>query len=162
MITTATLLLATLATPPATPPVRTLLARVGPAPAIAQAPRDARSPGQDRAVVLIHGLALHPLSTAKVGQAAFRHWQQPGSALVRPLAEDSDVWSVGYSQTSAVENVAAAVAALVKKVKAQGYKEVVLVGHSAGGLIARQLVEDHPDAGVTKVVQVCAPNLGST
>jgi pimeloyl-ACP methyl ester carboxylesterase len=42
-----------------------------------------------------------------------------------------------------------------------GYREVVLVGHSAGGLIARHLVEDDPSCGVTKVVQVCAPNVGS-
>jgi pimeloyl-ACP methyl ester carboxylesterase len=42
-----------------------------------------------------------------------------------------------------------------------GYKEVVVVGHSAGGLLARHLVEDCPDVGVTKVVQVCTPNGGS-
>src|SRR5262249_20422872 len=42
-----------------------------------------------------------------------------------------------------------------------GYREVVLVGHSAGALIARHFVEDHPDSGVTKVIQVCAPNTGS-
>ena len=38
----------------------------------------------------------------------------------------------------------------------------MLVGHSAGGLLARLFAEDHPAAGVTKVVQVCAPNGGSS
>jgi len=42
-----------------------------------------------------------------------------------------------------------------------GYAEVVLLGHSAGGLVCRQFVEDHRAAGVTKVVQVCAPNAGA-
>jgi len=37
----------------------------------------------------------------------------------------------------------------------------VLVGHSAGGLIARQIVEDHDDIGITKVIQVCSPNGGT-
>jgi pimeloyl-ACP methyl ester carboxylesterase len=49
----------------------------------------------------------------------------------------------------------------VTRLKKLGYSEIVLVGHSAGGLIARHLVEDYPDAGVTKVIQVCAPNGGS-
>jgi pimeloyl-ACP methyl ester carboxylesterase len=49
----------------------------------------------------------------------------------------------------------------VGRLRQMGYREVVLVGHSAGGLVARRLVEDYPDAGVTKVVQVCAPNGGS-
>ncbi len=42
-----------------------------------------------------------------------------------------------------------------------GYRSVVVVGHSAGGIVARHFVEDDPDAGVTKVIQVSAPNGGS-
>src|SRR5262249_40536477 len=30
------------------------------------------------------------------------------------------------------------------------------------GVVARQFVEDHPGEGVTKVIQVCAPNGGSS
>ena len=37
----------------------------------------------------------------------------------------------------------------------------MLIGHSAGAVIARQFAENYPDAGVTKVVQVAAPNTGS-
>ena len=36
------------------------------------------------------------------------------------------------------------------------------MGFSAGGVIARQFVEDNPNAGVTKVVQICTPNAGSS
>ena len=49
------------------------------------------------------------------------------------------------------------VAGLNKK----GYEEVVLVGFSAGALVVRQFVEDYPDAGVTRVIQVSPPNAGS-
>lgn len=124
----------------------------------------ARSPGQGRAVVLIHGLRTHPFSAANVQRAAFQDWQQPGSRLVRALARDSDVYSFAYSQNVSLDEVAGstAFAEAVGRLRGLGYAEVVLVGHSAGGLIARQFVEDHPDAGVTKVIQVCAPNAGSS
>jgi pimeloyl-ACP methyl ester carboxylesterase len=46
--------------------------------------------------------------------------------------------------------------------KELGYREIVLVGHSAGGLLARQFVEDHAKSGVTKVIQVCTPNGGTS
>ena len=36
----------------------------------------------------------------------------------------------------------------------------VVVGHSAGGVIARQFVESYPDAGVAKVIAVAAPFAG--
>jgi pimeloyl-ACP methyl ester carboxylesterase len=122
-----------------------------------------RTPGQTRAVVLIHGLHVHTLANNKVPQADFASWQQPGSLLVQTLAQDSDVFAFSYGQTVPVDvipklpNLRDALHAL----RELGYREVVLVGHSAGGLIARQFVEDDPDCGVTKVVQVCAPNVGS-
>ncbi len=50
----------------------------------------------------------------------------------------------------------------LRGLKKVGYREIILVGHSAGGLIARQIVEDHDDIGITKVIQVCSPNGGST
>jgi pimeloyl-ACP methyl ester carboxylesterase len=49
----------------------------------------------------------------------------------------------------------------ISRLKWADYSEIVLVGHSAGGLVVRQFVEENPDAGVTKVVQVAAPNTGS-
>jgi pimeloyl-ACP methyl ester carboxylesterase len=49
----------------------------------------------------------------------------------------------------------------IQRLRGMGYRQIVLLGHSAGGLVARQFVEDHPEAGVTKVIQVCTPNGGS-
>jgi pimeloyl-ACP methyl ester carboxylesterase len=122
-----------------------------------------RTPDRARAVVLIHGLHIHTLADGKVPQADFASWQQPGSLLVKTLAQDSDVFAFSYGQTVPVDvipklpNLRNGLHALCEL----GYREVVLVGHSAGGLVVRQLVEDDPECGVTKVVQVCAPNVGS-
>jgi pimeloyl-ACP methyl ester carboxylesterase len=52
--------------------------------------------------------------------------------------------------------------AKVRELRKAGYTDIVLVGHSAGGIVVRQFVEDHPHAGVTRVIQVCAPNEGAT
>src|SRR5207244_2414497 len=75
----------------------------------------------------------------------------------------ADVFAFAYSQDVPLETVADGPGLRdgVRRLKALGYREIVLVGHSAGGLVARQFVEDYPGAGVTKVVQVCAPNGGS-
>jgi pimeloyl-ACP methyl ester carboxylesterase len=122
-----------------------------------------RSEGQQRAVVLIHGLRVQPFSSRKVRQADFQLWQEPGSRLVEALGPHADVYAFAYSQNVPLEAIAAepALGEHVRELKEAGYEEIVLIGHSAGGLIARHLVEDRPDAGVTKVIQVCTPNGGS-
>ena len=122
-----------------------------------------RSAKQARAVVLIHGFRVYPNEEA-VTHADFRDWQRPGCALVKELAKDADVFSYGYSQNASIDAIVAAggVADVVRHLKKAGYTEIVLVGHSAGGLIARQFVEDNPKSGVTKVVQACAPNAGTS
>jgi pimeloyl-ACP methyl ester carboxylesterase len=141
----------------AAPPIETRFVQVAPAPA-------ARSADKVRAVVLLHGLKPHPFSKENVTKATFHGWQQPDSVLVKQLAKDSDVYCFAYAQNASVDEVAesADLAWAVRRLRERGYREVVLVGHSAGGLIARQFVEDNPDAGVTKVLQVCAPNGGSS
>lgn len=141
-------------------PVDTRFAQVAPEP------RDGvstRSAGQDRAVVLIHGLRFKPFNREVAVKAVFAEWQKPESLLVKQLARDSDVFCFAYAQTAAADEVADEpdLAADLRRVRRHGYRELVLVGHSAGGLIARKLVEDEPDHGVTKVIQVCAPNAGS-
>ncbi len=80
------------------------------------------------------------------------------------LAEHADVFAFAYSQNTDLAAIAEdpALGESVDDLKVAGYREIVLVGHSAGGLIARHFVEDRPDAGVTKVIQVCSPNAGST
>lgn len=156
------LLLCLTAAPPALEPaakVDSLFTRVHP-----EDDKEGRSPGQTRAIVLIHGLNLFTGGKEKANKAALRVWQQPRSYLVKELSDDGDVYSFAYAQAVPVEKVheATALRAHVRGLKKMGYAEIVLVGHSAGGLVARHFVEDDPDSGVTRVVQVCAPNLGSS
>lgn len=115
-----------------------------------------------RAVVLIHGLCPHPIRPAQATRAWFRPWQDPRGELVRALARDSDVFAFAYAQTAAVEDIARCpgLGDAVARLRRAGYAEVVLIGHSAGGLVARQFVENFPDAGVTKVLALAAPFCG--
>jgi pimeloyl-ACP methyl ester carboxylesterase len=87
----------------------------------------------------------------------------PGSVLVTRLSKDADVFAFAYSQNEAVERIHSALdsTGCVRLLRGMGYREIVLVGHSAGGLIARHFVEDHPDGGVTKVIQIGTPNEGT-
>jgi pimeloyl-ACP methyl ester carboxylesterase len=142
-------------------PVETRFAQV--APPVREGAAFTRSPAQARSVILIRGLHVHPFVDSQVRRATFPSWEQPGSTLVRSLAPDADVFAFTYGQAIPVGDVAAlpSFRASVQDVRRMGYTEIVLVGFSAGGLIAREFVEDHPDAGVTKVVQVCPPNGGS-
>lgn len=123
-----------------------------------------RSAGQDRAVVLIHGLRAHPFSTKNVTVPGFQDWQQADSTLVKALAKEADVFSFAYGQDVVVDAIpkVAGLQGAVCGLRDAGYSHIVLVGHSAGGLIARHFVEDNPKAGVTKVIQVCTPNGGSS
>jgi hypothetical protein len=121
-----------------------------------------RSPNRTQAVVLIHGFHYH-ISNKNVPKAELRPWQKNDSPIVKELAKSSDVFVFAYGQNVPLDVVVqdSTLAASVKRIRALGYRDIVLVGHSAGGLIARHFVEDRPDAGVTKVIQVCAPNGGS-
>ena len=118
---------------------------------------------KDKAVVLVHGLLARPLHPDRAEKPDPHGWQKADGALVKLLADEFDVFGVSYAQTVAMDLVPLSkglrdgVAAL----KAAGYKEIALVGHSAGGVIARRFVECHPEAGVTKVVAVAAPFNGS-
>jgi pimeloyl-ACP methyl ester carboxylesterase len=142
-------------------PVETKWAQV--APVVRQSGSFERSPHRHRAVVLVQGLRPHPFSNRNVTKADWHGWQKAGSRLVKALATDADVFAFAYGQNVAVDRIAGAdcLGDNVRRLKRLGYAEIVLVGYSAGGLVARHFVEDHPDAGVTKVVQVCAPNGGS-
>lgn len=126
-------------------------------------PEVRRSPDHTRAVILIHGFRVE-WSRRAVRAPRFESWQSPGSTLARSLAGDSDVFAFAYGQTVGVDRVCEGFALLdhVARLRAAGYTEIVLIGHSAGGLVARQFVEDHPDAGVTKVIQVFSPNDGTS
>jgi hypothetical protein len=123
-----------------------------------------RSVGETRAVVLVHGLKIHPLKGGLAARAEFHNWQEPKSALVQTLGRHADVFAISYNQTADLETIARTPGFenAVEKLRFLGYQEIILVGHSAGGVLARLFIEDHPYAPVTRVVQVCAPNLGSS
>src|SRR4051794_36020573 len=63
-----------------------------------------RSPGQKRAVVLIHGFWFH-VHKESVARAGLRPWQVPRSPLVLHLAREADVFSFGYAQDVSLEKV---------------------------------------------------------
>jgi pimeloyl-ACP methyl ester carboxylesterase len=145
--------------PPAPGPLETKFEQM--APAHKTADTFARSPGQGRAVVLVHGLRWRDgLASAK---ANFEPWQLADSTLVKTLKTAADLFAFAYGQNMALERIAGAVELTdnLQRVRQLGYEEIVLVGHSAGGLIARQLVEDNPKIGITRVIQVATPNGGS-
>jgi pimeloyl-ACP methyl ester carboxylesterase len=123
-----------------------------------------RSEGRDRAVILIHGFKLHPFSDEHVCKPEWHIWQRPGGELSKALGRDADIFGFAYGQNATIEQIAHGVAltGYVRQLKAMGYREIVMIGHSTGGVIAREFVEDNPQAGVTKVIQVCSPNAGSS
>ncbi len=122
-----------------------------------------RSPDETLAVLLIHGFRPHPVSARHTRRAELQEWQEPGSRLVETLGTEADVFAFAYGQTVAVEQVAALpeLRDAVERLRALGFSEIALVGHSAGGLIARHFVEEFPDSPVTAVIQVCSPNRGA-
>jgi pimeloyl-ACP methyl ester carboxylesterase len=118
---------------------------------------------KDRAVLLVPGLKIHPLRPVLATRPDLHNWQEPNSDLVRTLAKDSDVYSFGYAQITALDVVAQSpgLRDAVANMQKAGYKEIVLIGHSAGGVISRLFVESNPECGVTKVITVAAPHIGS-
>jgi pimeloyl-ACP methyl ester carboxylesterase len=116
-----------------------------------------------KAVLLIPGLQLHLLRPEKCREPEQHDWQRARSNLVRELSPDFDVYALGYTQCQPLDAVSLSfgMRSTVAALKAAGYREIVLVGHSAGGIISRQFIERFPNSGVTKVIQVTAPNAGS-
>jgi hypothetical protein len=122
-----------------------------------------RTPNRTQAVLLIRGYQVH-LREAGVSKAELRPWQKADSPMVKELGKNADVFVFAYGQNAALDVVVkeSKLSGSVALLRKLGYTDVALVGHSAGGLVARHFVEDHPDAGVTRVVQLAAPNGGSS
>lgn len=118
---------------------------------------------QDRAALFIHGLIPRPVQVNKAAVPAAHSWQKPDSLMVKRLGADFDLYGFSYAQTLPVDFVAHSrgLAQAVRALKAAGYREIVLIGHSAGGIIAYQFAERYPNAGMTRVVVVAAPLEGS-
>jgi hypothetical protein len=122
-----------------------------------------RTPNRTQAVLLIRGYQVH-LRDASVAKAELRPWQKADSPLVKELAKNADVFVFAYGQNASLDVVVneSKLCGSIGQLRKLGYTDIALVGHSAGGLVARHFVEDHPDAGVTRVVQLAAPNGGSS
>ncbi len=129
-----------------------------------------RTPGQERAVIVVHGMRLGPWRLKKgvevhpIRLPNLLYWQEPGSPTVKTLAGEGDVFAFAFGQDVSVDEVSRAplLATKIQELRKAGYKAVVLLGYSAGGVVCRQFVEDFPDAGVTKFVQICTPNGGTS
>jgi hypothetical protein len=122
-----------------------------------------RTPKHTQAVLLIRGYQVH-LREANVPKAELRPWQKADSPMVKELAKNADVFVFAYGQNGSLDVVIkeSKLSGSIAQLRKLGYTDVALVGHSAGGLVARHYVEDHPDCGVTRVVQLAAPNGGSS
>jgi pimeloyl-ACP methyl ester carboxylesterase len=149
--------------PPPTPTIETKFLQVAPPSKLGAPPR--RSTGQSRAVVLLHGFRPHPFIDANALYPEFSSWEEANSAVVKAISRDADVFALGYAQNRSVDEVARvpALAAHVESLRLAGYTDVVFVGYSAGALVARYYVENTGDrCGVSKVIQVCPPNGGTS
>jgi pimeloyl-ACP methyl ester carboxylesterase len=118
---------------------------------------------KDRAVLLVHGLVPRPVQPSKAAIPEPHSWQKPDSFLVKSLAADFDVYGFSYAQTVPVDGVcwSHGLRTAVHDLKEAGYKDIVVIGHSAGGVIVRQFAEQFPESGITKVIIVAAPHAGS-
>ncbi len=116
-----------------------------------------------KAVLCIPGLYPHPLRPERATKPEMHPWFEPKAPLLAALAPDFDVYAFGYAQTLPVDSVASSngMRETIAKLKTAGYREIVLVGHSAGGIVAHQFAVRFPDSGVTKVIPVAAPYSGS-
>ena len=135
----------------------------GIAPSVPMKQMPALERKRDRAVVLIHGLKAQVFSPERAEYPDPHNFQKPRSELVKALSDDFDVFGVSYAQVGPVDWVTASpiLREGIKALRFAGYKEIILVGHSAGGIIARKFVEMNPASGITKVIAVASPYLGS-
>src|SRR5581483_653516 len=60
----------------------------------------------NRAVLLVHGLRIHPLHPDRAARPGRHEWQEPRCELVRALAADADVFAFSYAQTTPLDAVA--------------------------------------------------------
>src|SRR5262245_13363118 len=94
-----------------------------------------RTDGRERAVILIHGFKPQPFSDQHVCRPDWHSWQRPGSELLKVLGRDADVFGFAYGQNAPIGQIARspALAGYIYQVKTMGYREIVIIGHSAGG-----------------------------
>src|SRR3989442_866335 len=85
-------------------PVETRFFQV--APVVREGSDPLRSPGQERAVMLVHGVTFVSFKKDAVTRPFLREWQKRGSVLVTRLMKEADVYAFAYSQTAPADEVA--------------------------------------------------------
>lgn len=120
-------------------------------------------PGGERPVVVIHGLKPFlftcllwwTFDSRETGQELRAHLNAAG------LGADLDYWHYTYPTFNPIDNAASDLADPLSQEFA-GRTDVVLVGHSMGGLVARAAVERHgADAVVSTVISLGTPHAGA-
>ncbi len=117
----------------------------------------------DKAVVFIHGLQPHVFHPEKATKPQVHEWQEPGGSLVKLLAEEFDIFGFSYAQMQSVDSITLSrgLRVGINALEAAEYKEILLIGHSAGAIICREFVECFPADGITKVIAISGPYQGS-
>ncbi len=85
----------------------------------------------------------------------------PAWQALRPRSAERDIYLVDLPSLAPVALQAGWLSACLRDLHRRGADRITLVGHSAGGLVARMsLVRDHP-AGVTRLITIATPHLGT-
>jgi len=100
------------------------------------------------AVLLIHGYLCN--------RAVWRRW-------LRPLAADTNVATLSLEPPlGSISDYAASIARAVASLRAaSGAERVILVGHSMGGLAAREYLRVHGGEAVSRLVTIATPHDGT-
>ena len=135
----------------------------GIAPEVKYADLPALKKKHDKAVVFLHGLQPHVFHPEKATKPQVHDWQEPGGVLVKQLSEDFDIFGFSYAQMQSVDSITLSrgLRTGINALKTAEYNEIVLIGHSAGAIIAREFTECFPNDGITKVIAVSGPHEGS-
>ena len=109
----------------AAPAIETQFVQVAPAP---EERRGESTPGQTRAVVLIHGLYVHPFSKTNVMRAHLHGWQKPDCLLVKRLAPEPTCSPSPTLRPITADEIAECpdLEKHVRQLRQEGYRDIVL------------------------------------
>lgn len=116
------------------------------------------------AIVLIHGFNTnHIHNSEKYDELLRDSWQNRDSKIVQRVASYGDVFSIVYTQNRFVDHIAdfGRFHTLMRRLRDAGYKNITIIGSSAGGVIGRLFVENFPESKISRIIQVAAPNRGT-
>lgn len=92
------------------------------------------------------------------------YFPSSNGVLFRPAGKENDhaVYTVNLPSTAPIALQADWLAAYLRDVrKRHPNTPITLIGHSAGGVVARMALVTHRPAGVTRLITIAAPHLGT-